>query len=388
MSLASPILTVAEYFAGIGLIRMGLEPCGWRVVFANDILEKKFEMYEAFFPDALEHYIVGDIFKIDPSDVRAATLATCSFPCVDLSLAGNMEGINGKHSSAFWGFTEILKAQEEHAPPIVMVENVPGWLNSNKGEDFRVTIQALNNLGYACDVFTLNAQSFTPQSRLRVFAVGVKFPGVSKSWDLRFERSKLLLSNRLKAAFTANADLDWFYFDIPKPPALLTEGLTDLVEKLDDADKRWWPAAEVQRHLNMMTDLHRQRVEALKQSDQVACRTFFRRMRQGVQRVEVRRDDIAGCLRTAVGGSAKQFLIQAGRGEIKMRTLTEREYALLQGVPERFPIKVSGVQALTGFGDAVCVPAIEWIARHVLNPLVEQYIPTEAPLELEACLTT
>jgi DNA (cytosine-5)-methyltransferase 1 len=82
-------LTIAEYFAGIGLVRMGLQPHGWKVAFANDISEKKYEMYKDFFSDAEEHYIVEDIFKIDASDVPPTSLATCSFPCIDLSLAGN-----------------------------------------------------------------------------------------------------------------------------------------------------------------------------------------------------------------------------------------------------------------------------------------------------------
>ena len=57
-----------------------------------------------------------------------------------------------------------------------------------------------------------------------------------------------------------------------------------------------------------------------------------------------------------------------------MRTMTPREYARLQGVPEEYPITVNGVQALTGFGDAVCVPAITWIVRNVLNFLVGKYL--------------
>ena len=59
-------------------------------------------------------------------------------------------------------------------------------------------------------------------------------------------------------------------------------------------------------------------------------------------------------------------------GCIKMRVMTPREYARLQGVPDTFSIHASGIQALTGFGDAVCVPAISWIAQNVLNPLVGQ----------------
>ena len=57
-----------------------------------------------------------------------------------------------------------------------------------------------------------------------------------------------------------------------------------------------------------------------------------------------------------------------------MRAMTPREYARLQGVPDSYNISVNGVQALTGFGDAVCVPAISWIAENVLNPLAERLI--------------
>lgn len=172
--------TVAEYFAGIGLVRMGLEPLGWNVVFANDISAKKHEMYKAFFPDGKDHYLVGDIFKITPSQTPLATLATCSFPCIDLSLAGNMNGIDGQHSSAFWGFVKILNSQGETAPRLVLVENVPGWLYSNRGNDFRATVQALNKLGYACDVFILDALRFTPQSASARFSCWNETPKSQK----------------------------------------------------------------------------------------------------------------------------------------------------------------------------------------------------------------
>ncbi|HJS20662.1 MAG TPA: DNA cytosine methyltransferase, partial [Anaerolineales bacterium] len=86
MGFATTQLTVAEYFAGIGLVRMGLQPFGWKVIFANDFSRKKLEMYQDFFPDANEHYKIDDIFKLDPTEIPSATLATCSFPCVDLSL--------------------------------------------------------------------------------------------------------------------------------------------------------------------------------------------------------------------------------------------------------------------------------------------------------------
>jgi DNA (cytosine-5)-methyltransferase 1 len=52
--------------------------------------------------------------------------------------------------------------------------------------------------------------------------------------------------------------------------------------------------------------------------------------------------------------------------------MTPREYARLQGVSDAYRITVSDGQALFGFGDAVCVPAVEWLARHALNPLAAE----------------
>jgi DNA (cytosine-5)-methyltransferase 1 len=367
-------LSAVEYFAGIGLVRMGLEEAGWRVAFANDFAPKKYEMYRGFFPEHNLHYVVDDIFNLDTSSIPLTTLATCSFPCVDLSLAGNMNGINGRHSSAFWGFINILKRQGQCAPPLILVENVPGWLHSNKGLDFRLTVEALNKLGYACDVFTMDARRFTPQSRLRIFLVGIRHS--SSYWDheLLLRRPSSLMSKSLRERVVANSDLNWFHFPLPDPPALKREGLSLIVEAMAEDDARWWPEEQVKRHLDMMFPSHRSHVEYWKDSAFITYRTFFRRIRQGQQRAEVRPDDIAGCLRTASGGSAKQFLIAAGAGQIRMRAMTPREYARLQGVPDSYPINVDTVQALTGFGDAVCVPVITWIANNVLTPLANIYL--------------
>ena len=366
-------LTVSEYFAGIGLVRMGLESCGWQVVFANDFSEKKYEMYKAFFPDAESHYKVQDVFDLNIDDIPLSTLATCSFPCIDLSLAGNMKGIRGKHSSAFWGFLNALKLQGDVRPPIILVENVPGWLHSNKGADFRLTVQALNELGYACDVFTLNALRFTSQSRQRVFLIGAKLPIPCINVHLLLKRPYSLASDTLRRNLLANQDLNWFYTELPSPPPLRKSGLSEIIEQMDDDDNRWWEPNQVERHFKMMSKAHKDMVTLLIDNNTSTYRTFYRRRRGGQQRAEVRPDDVAGCLRTAVGGSGKQFLLKAGNGKLRMRTMTPREYARLQGVPDSYPILVNGVQALTGFGDAVCVPVISWIAKNGLNPLVKEY---------------
>lgn len=93
--------TFAEFFAGIGLVHLGLRLGGWRCVYANDIEPKKHIMYEAQFGPA-PYYHVENIWKADAVQERLQEepfLATASFPCVDLSLAGHWRGLEGEHSS-------------------------------------------------------------------------------------------------------------------------------------------------------------------------------------------------------------------------------------------------------------------------------------------------
>ena len=99
--------TVAEFFAGIGLMRAGLEQSGWETVFANDIDPTKRRLYLNHFIGSGDDFILEDIHKLSADAVPQVYLATASFPCTDLSLAGRSAGLQGKHSSAFWGFVNI-----------------------------------------------------------------------------------------------------------------------------------------------------------------------------------------------------------------------------------------------------------------------------------------
>ena len=92
-------LKAAEFFAGIGLVRLALEQEGFEVVFANDIEPGKRDLYAANFGS--EDFVLGDIRDIKGADVPDIELATASFPCTDLSLAGHRAGLDGKESGMF-----------------------------------------------------------------------------------------------------------------------------------------------------------------------------------------------------------------------------------------------------------------------------------------------
>ncbi len=128
-----PEKTFAEFFAGIGLMRMGLEREGWTIAFANDIAADKYEMYSEHFRDAKSHFILEDIHKLNADVIPTVALATASFPCNDLSLAGMRKGLAGKESSAYWGFVRILEEMGDRRPPVVLLENVAGFLTSHGG---------------------------------------------------------------------------------------------------------------------------------------------------------------------------------------------------------------------------------------------------------------
>lgn len=157
-----PSLRVAEFFSGIGLVRLALERQGCEVVFANDIDPNKAEMYRRNWP-MNDHLVVGDIHKLSIDQIPPCHLFTASFPCNDLSIAGRWDGLNGKESSAFWGLIRLLEELRDRRPPLVLLENVMGFLLSRGGKDFEQALLALNELGYAVDAFILNAVRWVPQ---------------------------------------------------------------------------------------------------------------------------------------------------------------------------------------------------------------------------------
>ena len=164
-------------------------------------------------------------------------------------------------------------------------------------------------------------------------------------------------------------NIRWNLRELPPLP-IPKKKLADIVEDLPDDDPHWWNQERAEYFLNQMSEKHSGEAKQMIEGRSYSYATAFRRVRNEKSMAELRTDGIAGCLRTPRGGSGRQILFKAGRGRYQVRLLTARECARLQGVPDSYKINVPLNQALFGFGDAVCVPAVEWIVKNYLNPLV------------------
>lgn len=373
--------TALELFAGVGLARMGLERAGWEVVLANDIDPAKRAMYEGHFGPT-RHYVLEDIHTLAarPDEVPEARLAHASFPCTDLSLAGARRGIRAGQSSAFWGFVTLLEGMRARRPALVLIENVTGLLTSHGGEDFREMLTALAELGYSLDAVVLDAAHFVPQSRPRLFVIG-KGPGVAgwgsetdgvrnESADSAGTHADLLRPPKLVGAIHATSDLPWSLADLPAPPPYGATTLESVLDRPPADSPEWWSRERAEYLLSQMSPRHRAIADAMIAAPRLSFGTVFRRVRNARSMAELRTDGLAGCLRTPKGGSGRQILFQAGRGDYQVRLLNAAECARLMGA-DGYRVTTRLNQALFGFGDAVCVDAVAWIADNYLNRLVE-----------------
>ena len=162
-------LKVASFFAGIGGFDLGFEKAGMKIVFQCEIdkfCQKVLNKHWAKVP------LLGDINKVSFESIPKADLWCGGFPCQDVSLAnqGKRKGIGGDRSGLFFKFAELVSKGK---PNWLVIENVPGLLNSNHGEDFKLLLQTLDEFGYGISWRVLDAKYFgTPQRRRRVYVIG------------------------------------------------------------------------------------------------------------------------------------------------------------------------------------------------------------------------
>ncbi len=361
-----------EFFAGGGMVRCGFGN-GWQCLLANDIDAAKAAAYRDNWGD--RELLVADIAALRIEDLPgAADLAWASFPCQDLSLAGAGAGLTGKRSGLFWEFIRLMSAlrQEERAPAIIAIENVVGTLSSNGGRDFAQIADALVSLGYRFGALVVDAVQFVPQSRPRLFVIGLHREiepdrrRLSTGPNGDYHPASLV---RAWESLPEGAAENWLWWRLPAPAARNTQ-LADLIET-DPKDVGWNSARSTAALIDSMSEINLNKIEALRRTNKRAVGSVYKRTRQGVVRAEVRFDGVAGCLRTPAGGSSRQTVILVGPEGIRTRLLSAREAARLMGLPDDYRLPENYNAAYHLAGDGVAVPVARHLSEKLFKPLLE-----------------
>ncbi|MFX2611355.1 DNA cytosine methyltransferase [Enterobacter mori] len=372
-----------EFFAGGGMARAGLGK-HWQCLFANDMDPVKASTYIDNWGD--EHFDMRDVREVAPDELPLhADLSWASFPCQDLSLAGNGLGIGERDSNAdettrsgaVWPFLDLISrlSEENRKPPILVLENVLGLLTLNQGSHFAAICHQLSKTGYRYGAMIIDAKHFLPQSRPRVFLVAisrhVSIPEclVSEEPLPQWHSPSLI---RACEALIKDDRNDWVWWSPGNMPGARTKELDDLIDFEDD-NALWHSFDETQRLIGMMAPANLSRLAKAQASGVAIVGSLYLRMRKekGVnrQRTEITFSPVLGCLRTPKGGASRPRIIVVKGNQVKTRLLSVKEAAALMGLPDDFILPAAYQSAFKVIGDGLAVPSVRFLAERILEPL-------------------
>ena len=336
----APPFTFIDLFAGIGGMRRGFESIGGQCVYTSEYNRYAVETYQANY--ACAHEVAGDITEIDAADIPAHDVLLAGFPCQPFSIAGvsKKNALNMPHGfrcesqgTLFFDLARIIAC---HRPYAFLLENVKNLVNHDKGRTFEIIRNTLSeDLGYNLTrkVKVIDARAWVPQHRERIFIVGFR-----DSNDFTFDNMPL-------PDPCAGPKLNTILH--PEDGTETAEGhytcgkRARVSDKYTLSDKLWI-------YLQAYAEKHRQRGNGF------GFGLFGP-------------EDVARTLSARYYKDGSEILIrQDGKNP---RRLTPRECARLMGFDapgqSSFKIPVSDVQAYRQFGNAVAVPVVEAIARHM-----------------------
>lgn len=229
---------------------------------------------------------------------------------------------------------------------------------------------------YRFGVLVINADLFVPQSRPRLFVVGLHQDAELPA-DLTAPEPVAPFHTPavVRAVQRLPDDLrdQAIWWNLPIPPRR-SATFTDLIEDNPDSVPRH-SSEETDRLLSLMSPVNLAKVQAAQRAGRRMVGGVYRRTRTGpdglkAQRAEVRFDDVAGCLRTPSGGSSRQTILIVDGPRIRSRLISARETARLMGLPDTYvlPHRYSDAYHLTG--DGVVVPVARHLAAHLFEPLI------------------
>jgi DNA (cytosine-5)-methyltransferase 1 len=347
-----------DLFAGIGGLRRGFEAIGGKCVFTSEWNAYAQLTYKANY--ACDHEILGDITKIPADEVPSHDVLLAGFPCQPFSIAGvsKKNALGRAHGfrceSQGTLFFDVARIIEHRRPRAFLLENVKNLVNHDKGNTFRIIHDTLkNDLGYQLHWRVINAKSFVPQHRERIFIVGFRDPNGFTFDDLVLPSS----------------------FDGPK--------LAQILHSEDGTE-------ESEGHYTMGSEARVSEKYTLTDHLWRYLRDYAEKHRQagnGFGFGLFGPDDVARTLSARYYKDGSEILIkQRGRNP---RRLTPRECARLMGfdAPRRsdFRIPVSDTQAYKQFGNAVVVPVVKTVAQHMApwildGPAASIYTQMQLPM--------
>lgn len=305
-------MRILSLFSGCGGLDKGFVDAGYEVVWANDFDKYAVQTYQANFGD---HIVLGDINKIEITDLPAFDMLIGGFPCQPFSMMGEERGFEDARGTLFFRIAEILKykIEQNEKPRVVVLENVRSLKTHNKGKTFKTILSILeNDLGYKVFYDILNTADYgIPQTRNRTYIVCF----ANDAADFSFPE-KLPLNSTLQDLLETDVDDKYFLSD-KILPTILSDGTGGYKAKSEIDLKIARPLCAT------MAKMHR------------ACQD--------------------------------NYVTQNGR----VRRLTPRECARLQGFNDEFVIPVSDSQAYKQFGNAVTVNVSRAVAQAVRIQLEE-----------------
>ena len=222
----------------------------------------------------------------------------------------------------------------------------------------------------------IDAAHFVPQSRPRLFIIAVDDNQCIPNGLLSYDPDQIWHTRALTDAFNRLPRTDrehWLWWYLAPPP----RRRSDLADLIEDQPKgvRWHTSGETQKLLGMMSQVNLNKVSLAKKMRRRVVGTIYKRTRRNesgikVQRAEIRFDNIAGCLRTPLGGSSRQTIMIVDGNEVRSRLLSAREAARLMGLPENYVLPENYNEAYHVAGDGVVVPVIRHIANGIIEPLL------------------
>ena len=302
--------TFIDLFAGIGGLRIPFEELGGRCVFTSEQDKFAQQTYEANFKEKPS----GDITKIEISDIPAHDLILAGFPCQPFSYAGLKRGFDDIRGTLFASVAMIAKY---HRPKVIFLENVKGFKSHDKGRTFETVRRVIEeDLGYKLFYKALNARNFgLPQNRDRFFMI----------------------------AFSEGSAMESFNW--PEPLMTPTR-VGDILEK-EPVDLKYTISDRLWKSHKRRKRQHQTRGNGFGYS-------IFNSSSEYTSTISAR-----------YYKDGSEILIE--QPDANPRKLTPREASRLQGFPSDFIIPVSDVQAYKQFGNAVPVPVIRILAKHVMD---------------------